>query len=70
MPTDWKTPYQSALRERDPAKLQEACELARHAIVERELELSTLSEEAPERLDLEEALRQVWIHEQRCQRPN
>jgi hypothetical protein len=70
MPTNWKTPYEAALRERDPAKLPEACELARHAIVERELELSTLSEESPERLELEEALRQVWIHEQRCQRPN
>ncbi len=69
MNTDWKTPYEAALRERDPVKLPEACELARMAIVEREVELSPFSSpEAPEREELEEALRQIFIHEQKNKR--
>lgn len=69
MITDWKIPYEAALRERDPAKLPEACELARSAIVEREVELSPFSSpEAPEREELEEALRQIFIHEQKTKR--
>jgi hypothetical protein len=50
--------------------LPKACELARSAIVERELELSPVSTpEAPEREELEEALRQIFIHEQKTGRP-
>jgi hypothetical protein len=68
--TDWRTPYQAALRERDPAKLHEACELARRGIHDRTLELAAENAtDSPEREELEEALRQIFIHEQKSQRP-
>jgi hypothetical protein len=39
MHTDWKTPYQFAIREQNPAKLEDLYEQARHAIHNRVLEL-------------------------------
>lgn len=70
MPTDWKTPYEAALRERDPAKLHEACELARRAIHDRTLELGAESATgSSEQEQLDEALRQIFIHELKPRHP-
>jgi hypothetical protein len=60
---EWTTPYRAALRERDPAKLPELCEQARHAINMRVLELGWQGAEAPERRLLEESLRRLAVHE-------
>lgn len=62
MHTDWMSPYHAALREQDPAKLEELYEQARHAIHNRVLELGTQSLDAHERGELEEALRELTIH--------
>jgi len=63
MSTDWTTPYRAALQEQDPAKLPDLCERARRAIHDRTLELGTKAAAAPEREQLEEALRQLVMHE-------
>ena len=63
MPTDWKTLYEAALRERDPAKLAEACQRARRAIHDRVLELGTQRGYEIVIAELEEALRQLVAHE-------
>ena len=62
MPTDWRAAYESALGERDPAKLGDACERARILINDHALELvkQGLPLNSPARLALEEALRQLW----------
>ncbi|MBZ5663430.1 MAG: hypothetical protein LAO30_02400 [Acidobacteriia bacterium] len=62
MLTDWNTSYQVAIREQDPAKLEDLCEQARHAIHNRVLELAESPADARERGELEEALRQLTIH--------
>jgi len=61
----WHTAHQAALRERDPAKVAEACEYARAQINHRILELTAehTPPTAPEREEMEEALRQLVIHE-------
>lgn len=65
METDWKTPYWAALREHDPAKLRQICEQARYAINTRLLELAKHPALASkqETNELEEALREVALHE-------
>jgi hypothetical protein len=62
MHTDWMSPYHAALHEQDPVKLEELCELARHAMHNRMLELGTQPADAHEEGELEEALRQLTIH--------
>jgi hypothetical protein len=71
MENNWKAPYQAALRERHPAQLHAACERARHAINTRLLELVKENAIAPaiEREELEAALRQVTLHEQKKKNP-
>jgi hypothetical protein len=63
MIADWTTQYRAALRERDPAKLPELCEQARHAINIRVLELGWQGADAPERRELEQSLRHLAAHE-------
>ena len=70
MPTDWRMRYDSALGERDPAKVSDTCDLARRAINDRVLELATIGATDPERLELEEALREILMHELRVLRGN
>ena len=63
MPTDWRNRYDSALGQRDPAKVSDACDLARRAINDRVLELAHAGPIDPERQELERALREIVIHE-------
>lgn len=69
MSLDWKAAYDAALRERDPAKVSEACDRARILINDRALDLVTqgLTMDSPEREELHEALRQLLIHENKIQ---
>lgn len=62
MHTDWKTPYQFAIREQNPAKLEDLYEQARRAIHNRVLELEQNRADARESGELEIALRQLTIH--------
>jgi hypothetical protein len=62
MHTDWKTPYQFAIREQNLATLEDLYEQARHAIHKRVLELEENPADAREKGELEEALRQLTIH--------
>jgi len=55
--------YDSALGERDPARVSDACDLARRAINDRVLELAGRGATDPERKELEGALREILIHE-------
>jgi hypothetical protein len=70
MPTDWRMRYDSALGERDPAQVSDACDHARRAINDRVLELAKIVATEPERLELEEALREILMHELRVLRGN
>ena len=70
MPTDWRMRYDSALGEREPAKVSDACDLARRAINDRVLELAKIVATDPERLELEGALREILMHELRVLRGN
>jgi hypothetical protein len=63
MSTDWRMRYDSALGERDPAKVSDACDLARRAINDRVFDLAKKTAAHPQRLELEEALRKILIHE-------
>jgi hypothetical protein len=62
MHTDWKTPYQFAIREQNPAKLEDLYEQARHAIHNRMLELEENVADIRESGELDEALRRLTIH--------
>ena len=62
MHTDWKTPYQFAIREQNPAKLEDLYEQARHAIHNRVLELEENVADVRESGELDEALRRLTIH--------
>ncbi len=68
MATDWRMRYDSALGEREPAKVSDACDLARRTINDRVLELAKRLPTDPELQELEEALRQILIHELRILR--
>jgi len=70
MPTDWRMRYDSALGEREPARVSDACDLARRAINDRVLEVATIAATDPERLELEGALREILMHELRVLRGN
>ena len=62
MHTDWKTPYQFAIREQNPAKLEDLYEQARHAIHNRVLELEETVADVRESGELDAALRRLTIH--------
>jgi len=68
MPTDWRMRYDSALGELDPAKVSDACDLARRAINDRVVELAKRFATDPERQELEDALHEILIHELRVLR--
>jgi len=70
MPTDWQMRYDSALGECDPARVSDACDLARRAINDRVLELAKIAATDPQRLELEGALRLILMHELRVLRGN
>lgn len=62
--TDWKTPYEAALRMQDPAQLHEACKRARAAIHQRAAELEhNPTDSLAELQELEAALSRIWVHE-------
>jgi hypothetical protein len=65
MSIDWKTAYDSALLEQDPAKIAEACEHVRILLEHRAVELLKEGKtfDSPERQALDEALRELWIFE-------
>ena len=63
MPSDWTIYVQAALRQQDPAKLPKLVEQARRAINDRWLERGTKGPDTREREELEDALRQLTLHE-------
>jgi hypothetical protein len=65
MPTHWTILLRAALRQQDPAKLPKLVEQARRAINARVLERGTKSADAHEKEELEEALRQLTLLEQK-----
>jgi hypothetical protein len=65
MPTHWTILFRAALRQQDPAKLPKLAEQARRAINDRVLERGTKSADAQEKEELEEALRQLTLLEQK-----
>ncbi|MGD0468600.1 MAG: hypothetical protein ABSA54_09520 [Terriglobales bacterium] len=69
MPTDWTIYVQAALRQQDPAQLPKLVEQARRAINDRWLERGTKGPDASEREELDEALRQLLLHE-KIKRPS
>lgn len=68
MITDWQTLYREAQLECDPKKVHKTCERARYAINDRALELAKERADGPEREELEEALRQLMVHEMKIAR--
>jgi hypothetical protein len=65
MPTHWTILFRAALRQQDPAKLPKLVEQARRAINDRALERGTKSTDTQEKEELEEALRQLTLLEQK-----
>ena len=64
MATRWKHLYRAALREPNPAMVPQLCDIARHAIHDRMIELASLSQPAiPEREVLHESLQQLFLRE-------
>ena len=70
MPVNWTPAFTDAIREQDPAKISDLCDQARRAINDRTLERGPQPASASEREQMEEALRQLTIHELRLPRPN
>jgi hypothetical protein len=68
MPTDWTIYVRAALRQQDPAKLPKLVEQARGAINDRVLERGPKGPDTQEREELEEALRQLTLHEMKGRR--
>jgi hypothetical protein len=69
MPTRWKSNYDAAIREQDPARLEEFCEKARHSINDRILELGSTPADKNQRQKLERALRELVAHQAKTQKP-
>ncbi len=65
---DWRAAFQAALREQDPTNIQQACEQARLLMNECTSELlkNGHAADSPDRMAVEDALRQLTIHEQRA----
>ncbi len=64
---EWQAAFQAALREEDPAKIQHVCEHARLLMNDSAMALTKEGHAAdsPDRVALENALRQLALHEQR-----
>ncbi len=63
---DWRFTFKAAIREINDANVQQLCERARHAIVDRLIDLAAEPQDAvvtAEREELEEALRKITQHE-------
>jgi hypothetical protein len=63
---DWRSTYKAAMGESNPAEVQRLCERARHAIVDRIIDLCPESQDVTvtaEREELEEASRKLTEHE-------
>jgi len=65
MPTHWTILFRAALRQQDHANLPKLVERARRAINDRVLERGTKSADVQEKEELEEALRQLTLLEQK-----
>jgi hypothetical protein len=65
MSLGWRSSFSAAISEQDPTKRAAACEHARHEINSRLLELAGQVPDAAkgERAELDEALRQLTMHE-------
>ncbi len=65
---DWRAAFQAALLEQDPTNMQQACEQARLLMNDRASELlkNGHAADSPDRMAVEDALRQLAIHEQRA----
>jgi hypothetical protein len=65
MSLGWRSSFSAAMSEQDSAKRAAACEHARHEINSRLLELAGQDQDAArgERAELDEALRQLTMHE-------
>ncbi len=68
---DWQTAFEAALSEQDPAKIQRACEQARLMMNDSAMALTKEGHAAdsPHRVALENALRQLAVHERRTMTP-
>ncbi len=64
--TGWRRLYELALHEQDPAKVLDACEVARRAINDRLLASVRDGASPTERRKLENALRQLVIHQKKA----
>jgi len=63
---DWREVYALARQEKDPARIPEICARARRIIQNRQLELATFSRiHDDEVAELDAALRDVWVIEQK-----
>lgn len=75
MSLEWRSSYHAAMSEQDPANRTGACERARHDINSRLLELAgrdtggSADATRDERAELEEALRQITMHEWKNDEP-
>jgi hypothetical protein len=69
MPTRWKSNYDAAIREQDPARLAEFCEKARRSINDRILELGSKPADKKQRQELERALRELVAHQSKTHKP-
>jgi hypothetical protein len=65
MPTHWTILFRAALRQQDPAKPPKLVEQARRFINDRVLERGTKSADPQDKEELEEALRQLTLLEQK-----
>lgn len=62
--------YKLVQQELDPAKQLKLCEEARRLIHERTLELVRESQSGTEQKELEEAMRMLWVLEQKIRHPD
>ena len=63
---NWREVYAHARQEKDPARIPEICARARRLIQNRQLELATFSRIHDDEIaELEAALRDVWVIEQK-----
>lgn len=67
---NWREACQSARVELDPATQLRSCQKARRLIQRRMVELASGDGNVEQRSELEEALRDLWVIEQRIQKPD
>jgi hypothetical protein len=63
---NWRDAYALARQEKDPARIPELCARARRLIQDRQLQLATFGHIHDEEItELEAALRELWVMEQK-----